>query len=135
MKKRTALITLFTALTATAVFAGTGEIKLPPEIPSLLDWLLANKAVSVVKYASVITMVVQIVKAVSLAFGAKMNEKWSTVMVALIGFATLIEQVTADGVISGGDWSAIIVSFVSTIAAFFGYKILFSPKAPLHQED
>ena len=56
-------------------------------------------------------------------------------VVALVGFLTLWESATADGQINGGDWSALIVSLAATVAAFFGYKLLFSSNAPVNGKD
>lgn len=105
------------------------EIALPEALPDIVDWLLASKTASVVKYASVITMVTQVVKLAWTLFGSKIPEKLTGGVVGLVGLATLADQIVAKGAVSGGDWSALAVSVVSTVLAFFGYKVLFSPTA------
>ena len=110
------------------------EIALPGQVPGLIDWFLASKAVSIVKYAAVITMVVQILKTAVVLFGGKVPAKLMPGIVALMGLLGLWESVTADGQIDGGDWSALIVAVLGTLAAFFGYKVLFSAKSAVQGE-
>jgi hypothetical protein len=98
----------------------------------IIDWLLGSKVVSIAKYAAIITMVVQVVKTAAVLFGGKLPAKVTAGVVALVGFLTLWEAVTADGQINGGDWSALIVSLAATVCAFFGYKLLFSAKSAVN---
>ena len=126
MKKRTVIIGMM--LLAGVALAGEAakDLVLPQAIPDLIDWLLSSKTASVVKYASVITMVTQIVKTAWVLFGSKIPAKLTAGVVGIVGLATLADQVVAAGGISGSDWSAIAVSVVSTVLAFFGYKVMFS---------
>ena len=107
------------------------DLNLPEQIPGLIDWFLASKSVSIVKYAAVVTMVVQLIKTAAVLFGSKLPAKFTPGVVALIGLLGLWEAATADGVINGGDWSALVVALLGTAGAFFGYKVLFSKNAPV----
>lgn len=108
-------------------------VYVPEQVPGLIDWFLASKAVSIVKYSAIITMIVQLIKTAAVLFGGKLPAKATAGVVALVGFLTLWESATADGQINGGDWSALIVSLAATVAAFFGYKLLFSSNAPVNK--
>lgn len=108
-------------------------INVPEQVPGLIDWFLASKVVSIVKYSAIITMIVQLIKTAAVLFGGKLPAKATAGVVALVGFLTLWESATADGQINGGDWSALIVSLLSTVGAFFGYKVLFSKTAPVQR--
>jgi len=108
-------------------------INVPEQVPGLIDWFLASKVVSIVKYSAIITMIVQLIKTAAVLFGSKLPPKATAGVVALVGFLTLWESATADGQINGGDWSALIVSLAATVAAFFGYKLLFSSNAPVNK--
>lgn len=108
-------------------------INVPEQVPGLIDWFLASKVVSIVKYSAIITMIVQIIKTAAVLFGGKLPAKATAGVVALVGFLTLWESATADGQINGGDWSALIVSLAATVAAFFGYKLLFSSNSPVNK--
>lgn len=108
-------------------------INVPEQVPGLIDWFLASKAVSIVKYSAIITMIVQIIKTAAVLFGGKLPAKATAGVVALVGFLTLWESATADGQINGGDWSALVVSLAATVAAFFGYKLLFSSNSPVNK--
>lgn len=110
------------------------ELVLPEQTPGLIDWFLASKAVSVVKYASIITMAVQILKMAAVLFGGKLPAKLTPAVAALMGLLVLWETATADGQINGGDWSALIVAMLATLGAFFGYKVLFSTKAAVNNQ-
>ena len=88
---------------------------------------------SIVKYSAVITMIVQLIKTAAVLFGGKLPAKATAGVVALVGFLTLWESATADGQINGGDWSALVVALGATVAAFFGYKLLFSSNAPVNK--
>jgi hypothetical protein len=107
-------------------------VNVPEQVPGLIDWFLASKAVSIVKYSAIITMIVQLIKTAAVLFGGKLPPKVTAGVVALVGLLTLWESATADGQINGGDWSALIVSLAATIAAFFGYKLLFSAKSAVN---
>jgi hypothetical protein len=108
-------------------------INVPEQVPGLIDWFLASKVVSIVKYSAIITMIVQLIKTAAVLFGGKLPAKATAGVVALVGFLTLWESATADGQINGGDWSALIVSLAATVAAFFGYKLLFSSNSPVNK--
>jgi hypothetical protein len=108
-------------------------INAPEQVPGLIDWFLASKALSIVKYSAIITMIVQLIKTAAVLFGGKLPTKATAGVVALVGFLTLWESATADGQINGGDWSALIVSLAATVAAFFGYKLLFSSNSPVNK--
>lgn len=108
-------------------------INAPEQVPGLIDWFLASKVVSIVKYSAIITLIVQIIKTAAVLFGGKLPAKATAGVVALVGFLTLWESATADGQINGGDWSALIVSLAATVAAFFGYKLLFSSNSPVNK--
>lgn len=108
-------------------------INAPEQVPGLIDWFLASKVVSIVKYSAIITMIVQIIKTAAVLFGGKLPPKATAGVVALVGFLTLWESATADGQINGGDWSALITSLAATVAAFFGYKLLFSSNSPVNK--
>ena len=105
------------------------SLDLPRAIPEAADWLLAHRTLDVVKYAGVVTLVTQIVKAVVAAFGGKLAPRYTPGIVALVGSLTLVEQTVAKGSVGGSDWSALLVSVIATVAAFFGYKVLFSAKS------
>ena len=47
-------------------------VNVPEQVPGLIDWFLASKAVSVAKYAAIITMVVQLIKTAAVLFGGKL---------------------------------------------------------------
>lgn len=113
--------------------ATESELVLPSQVPELLDWLLANKAVNVAKYTVIIQAVVQIIKVAAVAFGTKFSEKVTAGMVALVGTLTLVESVLADGQISGSDWSNLFTSVVATVLAFFSYKVVWSAAAPVNK--
>lgn len=119
-------------LAAGAAAAQTNEVTIPGASVDIIDWLLGSKVVSIAKYAAIITMVVQVVKTAAVLFGGKLPPKVTAGVVALVGLLTLWESATADGQINGGDWSALIVSLAATIAAFFGYKLLFSAKSAVN---
>lgn len=119
-------------LAAGVAAAQTNEVAIPGASVDIIDWLLGSKVVSIAKYAAIITMVVQIVKTAAVLFGGKLPPKVTAGVVALVGFLTLWEAATADGAINGGDWSALIVSLAATIAAFFGYKLMFSAKSAVN---
>ena len=108
-------------------------VNVPEQVPGLIDWFLASKAVSVAKYAAIITMVVRLIKTLAVIFGGKLPAKATAGVVALVGFLTLWESATADGAINGGDWSALVVALGATVAAFFGYKLLFSSNSPVNK--
>ena len=108
-------------------------VNVPEQVPGLIDWFLTSKAVSVAKYAAIITMVVQLIKTAAVLFGGKLPAKATAGVVALVGFLTLWESATADGQINGGDWSALVVALSATVAAFFGYKLLFSSNSPVNK--
>ena len=108
-------------------------VNVPEQVPGLIDWFLASKAVSIVKYSAIITMIVQLIKTAAVLFGGKLPAKATAGVVALVGFLTLWESATADGQINGGDWSALVVSLAATVAAFFGYKLLFSSNSPVNK--
>lgn len=108
-------------------------INVPEQVPGLIDWFLASKVVSIVKYSAIITMIVQLIKTAAVLFGNKLPAKATAGVVALVGFLTLWESATADGQINGGDWSALVVSLAATVAAFFGYKLLFSSNSPVNK--
>jgi hypothetical protein len=108
-------------------------VNVPEQVPGLIDWFLASKAVSIVKYSAIITMIVQLIKTAAVLFGGKLPPKVTAGVVALVGLLTLWESATADGQINGGDWSALIVALGATVAAFFGYKLLFSSNAPVNK--
>ncbi len=108
-------------------------VYVPEQVPGLIDWFLASKAVSVAKYAAIITMIVQVIKTAAVLFGGKLPAKATAGVVALVGLLTLWESATADGQINGGDWSALVVSLAATVAAFFGYKVLFSAQSPVNK--
>lgn len=134
--KKQAWMTVGMMLAAGVALAVDGEMKpvnVPEQVPGLIDWFLASKAVSVAKYAAIITMVVQLIKTAAVLFGGKLPAKATAGVVALVGFLTLWESATADGQINGGDWSALIVALGATVAAFFGYKLLFSSNAPVNK--
>ena len=124
-------------MAAGCALAADGDLEpvnVPEQVPGLIDWFLASKAVSIVKYSAIITMVVQLIKTAAVLFGGKLPAKATAGVVALVGFLTLWESATADGQINGGDWSALIVSLAATVCAFFGYKLLFSAKSPVNLE-
>jgi hypothetical protein len=125
-------MTVGVVLAAGAAAAQTNEVTIPGASVDIIDWLLGSRVVSIAKYAAIITMAVQIVKTAAVLFGGKLPPKVTAGVVALVGFLTLWEAATADGQINGGDWSALIVSLAATIAAFFGYKLLFSAKSAVN---
>lgn len=111
------------------------ELILPEQTPGLIDWFLASKAVSVAKYAAILTMVVQVIKALVVGLGAKIPAKYTPGVLALVAFVGAWEQATSDGQINGQDWSTLAVAFLGTIGAFFGYKVLFSTRSRVQQGD
>lgn len=135
MQKRKYIVLGLFALAASTVLASEAvkELVLPEQLIELTDWFLANKAVSIVKYAAIVTMVVQVIKSAAMLFGHKLPASVTAGVVALVGFLGLVERVLSDGVISGGDWSALLVSLTGTVGAFFGYKVLFSSEAKVNK--
>ena len=133
MKKTAWFMTGAIMATGMALAQELEPINVPEQVPGLIDWFLASKAVSIVKYSAIITMIVQLIKTAAVLFGGKLPAKATAGVVALVGFLTLWESATADGQINGGDWSALIVSLLSTVGAFFGYKVLFSKTAPVQR--
>lgn len=134
MNKKYIFTTFALALAVGAVFAQEQVINLPQAIPDAVDWLLASKTISVVKYTAAITFVTQVVKALVASFGGKMSPRVTTGLVGLSGLLTLVEQSITDGTIGGTSWSALVVSLIATLAAFFGYKVLFSKDARIQRE-
>lgn len=135
MNKKLAGFLALTLVTSGTLLAADElrDLNLPEQTPGLIDWFLASKSVSIVKYAAVVTMVVQLIKTAAMLFGAKLPAKLTPGVVALIGLLGLWEASTADGAINGGDWSALVVALLGTAGAFFGYKVLFSKNAAVQE--
>lgn len=125
------LVPWFLAIAGAAVADELTPVPVPEQIPGLLDWFLAHKAVSVSFLVPVLTYVVQIIKAIVAGVGDKIPAKYTPGVLALVAFLGLAAVVTADGKIDGSDWSALIIALLSAVGAFFGYKPLFSKKSNL----
>ena len=59
-------------------------VNVPEQVPGLIDWFLASKAVSIVKYSAIITMIVQLIKTAAVLFGGKLPAKATAGVVALV---------------------------------------------------
>ena len=135
MKKQIGLIIGLVTVAGAVLADDMRELILPEQTPGLIDWFLASKAVSVAKYAAILTMAVQVIKALVVGLGAKIPAKYTPAVLALVAFVGAWEQATADGRINGQDWSTLIVAILGTIGAFFGYKVLFSTRARVQRGD
>jgi hypothetical protein len=62
-------------------------------------------------------------------FGAKLGPKMIFTITAVLGFLAAFANAASDGVIAGDEWSVVITGLAAAIAAFFGYRLIFSDAA------
>lgn len=132
MKKKH--ITILLALCAVGAYAR--DLTLPSAVPDLANWALASYTLDVGKYMFYIQGIVQIIKMLVVAAGSKMKPKFTAGLTALVAFGTLLaDDILADGMISGEEWGVVVARIISALLAFFGYKVLWSNKAPVNADD
>lgn len=131
MKKTLLAVSL--ALAAMSVFAQ--DVFVPNDVPApsaLLDvvnWFLGNKVVQIGTLTSVLVSIISLLKALAPVVGAKLKGKSAYILTSAVSLITAVGLAIEDGVLSGSEWSALIVALFVVVLAPFGYRVVFSQTA------
>lgn len=102
------------------------------EVPSWLLWLIglvANKYTLPVEFGAVVIAAIAAIKQLAALFGGKLGPKATYLVAAFLAFGTSCADAVADGKIAGSEWTILLSTLATFVAAIFGYRLLFSGDA------
>ena len=106
------------------------EVGVPGWIMTVISWFAQKWVVGFsVALAAALIPILQGIKTFLPALEGKLKPAIYWGILLLLGTGVSFLSAAADGTIQGEEWLPVITGFASSVAAFFGYKLVFSEAA------